>query len=395
MKARTPAEALSKSVDVATGIVGTLGRALGSSLRLPGLGVDVRRASKAPPGSSPGIESLLDDTAPPAEGSIGIHCVQYSEAKLESFEVTDLQGFLAEPRPDWVKVRWINVDGLHPHIVNLFRATFGFHTLAAEDVLRTPQRPKLEDYDTYLFIVMHMLSLDELKVSDEQVSLFFYSDTLITFQEREGDIWDPVRERLKNPESRLRNQDVSYLLYTLLDALVDHCFPLLEKYGDQLESLEDQILTNPAHESQRRIHAVKRELSLLRRVLWPTREVINTLQREETSEVSPYTRTYMRDVYDHTIQVMDVLETYREMAGGLNDLYMSVVSNRMNEVMKVLTLMASFFIPITFLAGVYGMNFEHIPELAWPYSYAVFWGVCLLTVGGLASYFFRKGWFDR
>ncbi len=177
--------------------------------------------------------------------------------------------------------------------------------------------------------------------------------------------------------------------------MVDHCFPILEQYGDLLERMEDEIVDSATSDVQRRIHQVKRELALLRRVIWPMREVINTLQRNENDEISAYAKAYMRDVYDHTVQVMDVVETYREMVGGLNDLYMSAVSNRMNEIMKVLTIMASVFIPITFVAGVYGMNFEFIPELHWKYSYGVFWCICLSIICGLTFFFYKRGWIGK
>ena len=187
----------------------------------------------------------------------------------------------------------------------------------------------------------------------------------------------------------------AYLLYTLLDAVVDHTFPLLESYGDLLEEMEVAVIDDPKPDIQRQIHRIKRELVVLRRVLWPLREVVNELHRDETERIPKEVKTFMRDVYDHTIQVMDIVETHREMAGGLNDLYMSSVSNRMNEVMKVLTIMASFFIPITFVAGVYGMNFEVLPELHWKYSYAGFWAVCLTISIFLAIFFYRKRWIGR
>lgn len=347
------------------------------------------------PGSSPGIESAAEVATPPPPGVVRIHCDDYSPKSLNSFEVMDLDAFLDEPRPEDVAVRWIHFDGLHPHVIDSVRRHFGLHTLAAEDVLRTPQRPKVESYDDHLFIVMRMLSLDGNRLDHQQISIFLYEGLLITFQERADDIWDPIRVRLANEPSRLRQQDASYLLYALLDALVDHSFPVLEQYGDHLEDLEEAVVENATPAIQREIHTVKRELGLLRRIIWPTREVIGFLQREEATAISAFAKTYMRDVHDHSMQVLDVVETYREMAAGLNDLYMSAVSNRMNEVMKVLTLMASFFIPITFFAGVYGMNFEYIPELSWRFSYAFFWGGCFSIVASLAIFFWRKGWIGR
>ena len=307
-----------------------------------------------------------------------------------------MRSFLAEPKPDWVKVRWINVDSLHPFVVNQLREAFGIHTLAAGKVdLNTPQRPKLETYENHLFIVVRMLMLREERLLNQQVSLFLFPGLLITLQEAPGDVWDPIRQRLQKIGSRLRTNDASYLLYALLDAVVDHCFPILENYGEILERLEAEILENPSPRAQQRLHGIKRELSLLRRVVWPLREVVNELHRDETEEISQPVKAYMRDVYDHAVQVMDIVETYREMAAGLNDLYMSAVGNRMNEIMKVLTIMASFFIPITFVAGVYGMNFENIPELHWKYSYPLFWVICLTIVAALLVYFYRKGWLRR
>lgn len=361
------------------------------------LGVRMRQADFAAstPGSAPGIESMAGVNEPPAAGTVRIQCTDYGPEQMETREVTELAALFAQPRAAWCQVRWLNVDGLHPHVVNQLRQHFKFHTLAAEDVLRVPQRPKLEAYEGHLFIVARMLSLQEQALVSEQVSFFLFENTLLTFQERIGDVWDPIRQRLQKPGSRLRTFETSYLLYALLDAVVDHCFPILENYGDQLEALEQEITDNPAPQAQRRLHGLKRELATLRRVIWPLREVLNALCRDDTEVISPPVKMYLRDVTDHTVQVMDIVESCREMAASLNDLYMSAVSNRMNEVMKVLTIMASFFIPITFVAGVYGMNFDRLPELHWKYSYAVFWLICLTITVSLAVFFVRKGWIGR
>ena len=347
------------------------------------------------PGSTPGIESIAGVNEPPPVGSVRIQCTDYGPERVETREVTDLGDLFRQPRENWCHVRWLNVDGLHPHVVNHLRRQLKFHTLAAEDVLRVPQRPKLETYEGHLFIVARMLTLVEQTLSSEQVSCFLFENTLLTFQERAGDVWDPIRQRLQKPGSRLRTLDASYLLYTLLDALVDHCFPILEHYGDQLEELEQEITDNPTPQVQRRLHGLKRELATLRRVVWPLREVLNALYRDDTEGISPSVKMYLRDVADHTIQVMDIVDSCREMAASLNDLYMSAVSNRMNEVMKVLTLMASFFIPITFVAGVYGMNFEWIPELHWKYGYVMFLAICLGITLSLAVFFVRRGWIGQ
>ena len=353
---------------------------------------DSKRRRASQPGSAPGIESMIGVDQPAPAGAAIIQCTDYGPDRVETREVPDLATFLREPRPAWCRVRWVNVDGLHPFVVNQLRGHFGFHTLAAEDVLRVPQRPKLESYDGHLFIVARMLMMRDAALMSEQVSFFLFKDTLLTFQERTGDVWDPIRQRLQKSGSRLRTYDASYLLYALLDAVVDHCFPILESYGELLEEMEHAVAENPTPPMQRRLHGIKRELATLRRVIWPMREVMNELYREDTEEISPAVKAYMRDVADHTVQVMDIVESCRETASGLHDLYMSAVSNRTNEVMKVLTIMASFFIPITFVAGVYGMNFEILPEPHWKYSYAVFWLLCLSIIGSLAVFFVRKGW---
>lgn len=368
------------------------GRRIVTGVPLPGFRRTEADRCASTPGSAPGIESMTDVDKPAPAGTVGIRCTDYGPERVETREITDLAAFLREPRPEWCRVRWVNVDGLHPFAVNQLRGHFGFHTLAAEDVLRVPQRPKLETYEGHLFVVARQLMMRDRVLTSEQVSFFLFKDTLLTFQERAGDVWDPVRQRLLKAGSRLRTYDASYLLYALLDAVVDHCFPILESYGELLQEMEDEVTENPTPHLQRRLHAIKRELATLRRVIWPMREVMNELYREDTEEIASHVKDYMRDVADHTIQVMDAVESCRESASGLHDLYMSSVSNRTNEVMKVLTIMASFFIPITFVAGVYGMNFDLLPELHWKYSYAFFWLICLGITGSLAVYFYRKGW---
>jgi magnesium transporter len=372
--------------------LGLVGRAV-----LTGFGLDAdergrREAPRKPPGATPGIEGERGSDTPPAPGTISYACLDYGPDRMEAWDGDDLEGMLSRERPAWSRVRWLNVNGLHPYVVRRLKNHLGFHTLAAEDVLNTQHRPKLEDHADHLFIVLRMMTLASTGLRSEQISIFAYRDLLLTFQEEPGDVWGPIRERLHTPGSRLRAQGTGYLLYALLDAIVDHCFPILEGYGELLDELESEVLDEPEPAVQRRIHAVKRELLALRRNTWPLRELLSSLQRDEREFFDTFTRTYLRDVHDHALQVIDLVESYREMSASLNDLYTSAVGNRLNEVMRVLTLMASFFIPITFLAGVYGMNFKHIPELALPYGYACFWAACVFVVGGLAVFFRRKGW---
>ena len=383
------------AIDGAIGMaIGSVGRVLGSALHLPGMR-HPSRARRRAPGSPAGIETMPHVDTPPPPGAIAVNCIDYSPARIHHFEVSDLAAFLAQPRPEWCAVRWVNVNGLHPNAVNLFKQHFGFHTLAAEDALHVPQRPKAEHYKDHYFIVTRMLTMADGHLHSEQVSMFLFGDTLITFQEHPGDIWQPIRDRLNIDDSRVRENDASFLAYALLDAIVDHCFPILEHYGDALEDMEDIVAGHPTTELLQRLHAIKRELVMLRRVIWPTRELVDALHRDEHGGLSKIAQIYMRDVYDHSVQIIDIIETYREMASGLTELYMSAISNRMNEIMKVLTIMASLFIPVTFIAGVYGMNFEHIPELKWRYAYFGFWTVCAVITGGLLLYFRRKGWIGR
>ncbi len=375
--------------------IGLAGRVLKTPINLPGLRRGETAAKPVTPGAMPGIEGLLADAPELDPSKLIIQCIDYSPERVESKDITDVDAFLAEPRPDWATVRWINVDGLNVRLVDMFRQHYGFHTLAAEDVMNIPQRSKVEPYQDHQFIIARMVMMLQGKLRTEQISLFLYDDTLITFQEADGDVWDPIRQRIGREGSRLRLGRTGYLLYALLDAIVDHCFPILERYGDVLEDLEERAMGNPSPQLLHQLHGIRRELLMLRRLLWPMREMIDRLVRDEENRLSENARTYLRDVYDHVIQVVDIVETYREMAAGISDLYMSSVSNRMNEVMKVLTIMASLFIPVTFLAGVYGMNFEHIPELKWGGAYPTFWIICITMTVGLLVFFWRKGWIGR
>ncbi|XQW83616.1 magnesium/cobalt transporter CorA [Thalassotalea piscium] len=373
-----------------------------STLGLSGVARGDKRTQTIP-GDLPGIDHLADDFSIPDPSSVTISFIDYSATKIESGNISNLDEFLKAPLPEWVQVRWLNVSHLHPYVINQFRQYFEFHTLAAEDVLHIPQRPRTEVFDDHIFVVLRILrflekdpddTLVDLTLDSEQVSLFLYDNVLITFQEKAADIWQPIRERLQNEHIRIRKNGAGYLLYTLLDAVVDHYFPVLEQYGDTLEELELEILENPTQEVLHRIHAVKRELSLLRRILWPMREVVDQLYRED-ERIGEVTKPFLRDVYEHTIQIVEIIESYREMASSLTDLYMSAVSNRMNEIMKVLTIMASVFIPLTFLAGVYGMNFNYMPELNWKWAYPAIWGTFAVLTIGMLFFFKRRGWLWR
>lgn len=361
-------------------------------LRLP------RLRRKTRPGAVAGIE--LDElaTMPSVPGIVAVTCIDYCPDHTEMQEITDVASFINQHRPEWSLVRWIRVVGLTDmQIIHSFAEKYNLHPLAIEDVLQVTHRPKVEaysasgKYQARLFIIMRMLDIGAGHLRSEQISMFLGHNTVLTFQESPSPIWDGVRQRIATAGSRLRSNDASFLVHSLLDAIIDHCFPVLEQYGDHLEELEQLVLEQPSRESLQEVHRLKREL-LLRHTLWPMREVINTLQRETHECLSEMTRTYMRDIYDHTVQIIDIIETYREIMLGLTETYMTAMSNRMNEIMKVLTIIGTIFIPLTFLAGVYGMNFKHFPELEWVWGYPFFWLVCLLSAGSMTVWFFRRKW---
>jgi magnesium transporter len=373
--------------------VGELGRLVGSTLGLPGRQDDsgnvvVTRA----PGAPAGIDHLSEHFEPPAPGTIRLRVIDICRERVETRWFEDVDSLLLADKPAWSQLRWIDVDGLDAYVVSQLQQAFGFHTLAAEDVLHVPQRPRVDAYSDHLFIVARMFSWRNERLVSEQISMFMKPGLLVSFQELDEDVWNPIRDRLQFESSKLRQSDSSYLAYALLDATVDHCFPILERYGEMLDHLEDAVLTSSADNLLQEVHAIKRELTVLRKAVWPMREVIAELSRDDQLLVSPTTRTYLRDVYQHCVQVIDILETFRELAASLTDLSLSMSGNRMNEIMKVLTIISTVFIPITFLAGVYGMNFAYFPELHWKHSYALFWLFCFALTASLLWFFRRKGW---
>jgi magnesium transporter len=296
---------------------------------------------------------------------------------------------------DASRATWLNVDGVHDaEVVDRIGRFFHIHALTQEDILHTVQRPKKEDFDQYLYIVLQMLRYQSESggIESEQISMIVTPRTLISFEESPGDAFAPVIERLRKASSRLRGQGVDYLAYALLDLVVDNYFDILEKIGADIDALEDEIMESPNSGVHHRIHDLKRQVMSLRKMIWPLREVIGGLSRQDSPLITPTTAIFLRDVYDHTIQVIDSVEAYRDLLAGLLDLYLSNVSFRMNEVMKVLTLIATIFIPITFVVGLYGMNFKYFPELEWRWGYAFVWAVMIAMVAGLVGYFKKKKW---
>jgi len=290
-------------------------------------------------------------------------------------------------------VVWVNVDGLgDEQVLRRLAEMFTLHQLALEDVTNVPQRPKVEQYGQGLFLVTHMVSLDD-ELSDEQLSLFATDKAVITFQERPGDCLDPVRNRIRQGVGRIRSAASDYLAYAIVDAVIDHYFPVLEGYGERLEALEDAVLAQADIEVVGQLRRAKREMLTLRRHAWPQRDAINALLREDLPLVQVDTRPYLRDCYDHITRAIDVLETYRELASDLMAAHLAIVSNQMNSVMKTLAVIATIFIPLTFVAGIYGMNFERMPELKWSWGYPAALVVMLLVAGAMVLYFRRKKWF--
>lgn len=292
-------------------------------------------------------------------------------------------------------VHWINIDGIHQ--VELLREIgdiTDLHMLTLEDILNTEQRPKIEDYGSYYFVVLKMLMYDDKThaISQEQVSIIVKGNLILTFQERPGDVFEPVRERINTPDSRIRRFGVDFLLYALVDAVVDNYFVILEKIGDELENIEEEILIGQSDSVMKELYILKRNVVMLRKTIWPLREVIGFLERTDVRMVKDETKIYYRDLYDHTIQVIDNIESLRDLIAGMVDIYLTTISNRMNSVMKVLTIIATIFIPLTFIAGVYGMNFDFMPELHWRFGYPLILGI-MLVIGVFMLYLFkRKKW---
>jgi len=340
-------------------------------------------------GSRPGTLVIPEGAPPPT-----IRLVEYSADGVSERDIADVEELAV---PGSAAVRWVDVQGLGDEdVLRRVAALFGIHVLALEDVVNVPQRPKVEQFDNYLFIVTRMVRLISGEQFDaEQVAIFVGDGVIITFQERPGDILDPIRERIRQGKGPMRSSGADYLAYAILDRIIDGYYPVLESFGEALESLQEEIFREPRPEHLERIFAFRRDSLSLRRAIWPQRDALNELIRDRSPQISDHVRVYLRDCYDHAVQSIDVMESLRELAGGLMDLYLSTVGHSQNEVMKVLTIMASIFIPLTFLAGIFGMNFDIMPELQTPWMYPLVLGVMVVLAGGMLFYFKRKGWIWR
>jgi len=322
---------------------------------------------------------------------VAITAFSYAGARCDEYQVLSLDE-LAPPADE--SVTWVNVSGVHrTDILESCGKQFQLHSLLLEDIANTDQRPKLDDYETCLFLVLKMLSVTERQdIVVEQVSLVFGRNFVLSFQENGTDVFTPVRDRLRGGKGRLRQSGADYLFYALVDAIVDQYFAVVEVLGEKIEELQDLVVSDPKPETLHKIHALKRQLLFLRRAVWPLREAANNLSRSESPFLQESTKVFFRDVYDHVIQIVDTIETLREMVSASLDIYLSSISYRLNAVMKVLTIITTIFMPLTFIVGIYGMNFEHMPELKWEWGYPLVLGVMVTIAVTMLGFFKGKKW---
>ncbi|MFW2374609.1 MAG: magnesium/cobalt transporter CorA [Gammaproteobacteria bacterium] len=348
-----------------------------------------------PPGTSPG--TLVGSKESSAE-QFTIQLMDYTATEVVEKELQSTDECQAYIVKD--SVTWIHLQGpVHEDTIKDIGNIFDLNPLAMEDVLNQGQRPKAEEYDNLLFVIMAMPAEKNETMAIQQVSLFLRENYIISFHSGSHDPFEPIRNRIRKMGGRIRQQKVDYLLYSILDLVIDQAYPVLEDFGDDIENIEEELLNSSTKKSTlAEIHRIRRELLLLRRNLWPQREVINNLLRSENTLIKQSTSFYLRDCYDHSIQILELIENYREMASSLIDIYLSSSSHRLNEIMRVLTMIATIFIPLTFVVGVYGMNFSHpdspwaMPELHWYFGYPVVWGIMIAIVIGMVIYFKRKNW---
>ena len=356
------------------------------------------RKKYAPAGSHPGTLVFDKDTSRP-----DIQVFAYDTASLKEDFCKGEQDFekyfeqldnLLDTQHSSKETIWIDVSTLgNEETLRKIAAKYNLHDLTIADIVNVPQRPKIEDHENYLLVITSMPTLEQdLSISIEQVSIVIGPNFVLTFQEREGDVFEPVRKRIRLGKGNIRKSGSDYLAYALIDAIVDNYFPILEDLGIHLEELEEELVSQPSKTTLRKIYQVKRTLLQLRRNIWPHREIFSAILRDEFKVFKKATKSYVRDLYDHTVEVVDVVETYRELAAGFMDVYLSSISNRLNDVMKVLTVISTIFMPLSFIAGVYGMNFEHMPELKTEYGYPILMTFMLVVALSMLGYFWRKGW---
>ncbi len=319
-----------------------------------------------------------------------ISILDYNEIKFEEKIAKNVEECFPFRRKK--SVTWINIDGVHdPAIIQDIGKHFGFHYLLLEDIMNNEQRPKIETFEDHIFVILKMLTYEKKEISTEQISIIIGKNFVISFQETEGDIFGPIRKRIRENKGKLRKRGPDYLAYSLIDAIVDHYFAVLEKLEEQIEDVEETI-NRPTAETIKIMHHLKRQTISLQRSIWPLREVVSGMMRSESIILKKTTAIYLRDVYDHTIQIMDTIETFRDILAGMMEVYLFSLSNKTNEIMKVLTIIGTIFIPLTFITGIYGMNFDFMPALSWEYGYyAVMIGMLLIVIF-LLFYFRKRRW---
>jgi magnesium transporter len=324
-------------------------------------------------------------------GMVKITLIEFNEEEFFEREFYDFSECTKHLKNNMVK--WINVEGVHDiALIEHIGKLFTIHPLTLEDIVHLDQRPKFEEYENYVLAIMKMIIYQD-RVHSEQLSIILAENTVISFQEPQGgDAFDIIRTRLRQAKGRVRKHGADYLFYALMDAVVDYYFHAIERIGDKVAAIEEEIIREPKQESLIELYKLKREVIYLRKQVWPLRDMLSNLLRSETDFIDRSTQLFFRDLQDHTTRVIDTVETYRDLLSGIMDIYLSTNANKMNEVMKVLTIMSSIFIPVTFIVGVYGMNFEHMPELKSPYGYAAVWLVMLSVMGGLVFYFKKRKW---
>jgi magnesium transporter len=349
---------------------------------------EIKRSEKA--GLPPGTLMYVGEEK---AGKPRITIMDYDAAGFLEKEVSSVEECF--PFKETSTVTWINVDGVHDAaVIEKLGARFDLHPLVLEDIMATTQRPKVEDLGNAVYVVLRMIEYDETSggTSADQLSLILGRNYVLTFQETPGDCLDPVRVRIRGGKGRIRKMGPDYLAYAVIDAVVDNYFFVLEKLGERIDTLEEQLIAEPRRELLGEIHALKREMIELRKSVWPLREVVSGLERSESPLIGKSTDVFLRDLYDHAIQVIDTVESFREMLSSMVETYLSSLSNRMNEIMKVLTIISTIFIPITFLVGLYGMNFVNFPEIRWRWGYAFVWLLIIASVAGMFAFFRRKKW---
>ena len=349
------------------------------------------RPRRKKPGLPPG--SLVYTGEPGPQSPTRALMIDYDEHKVIERELSAAEECL--PFKDTQTVTWIDVDSMSDSkLLENFGSVMGFHLLMLEDILNTDQRPKFEDYGNYIYIVVKMLDYNEARgeIDIEQLSLILGPNYVITFQERPGDFFDPLRERIRNSLGRIRKLRADYLAYAILDIIVDHYFVVLEKLGEKIEKLEDLVSNNPKPDTAAQIHALRREMIFVRRSTWPLREVITGLQRSESEMVRDLNSAYFRDLHDHSMQVTDAVDSFRDLLNGMLDAYYATLTNRTNAVLKVVALFSAIFMPLTFITGIFGMNFVHFPELEWRYGFQGSLILMGVVIAIMVSVFRWKKW---